>query len=167
MVECQYLQLKTNRITARRWRKCSLRPSDDVPLRWWGRSCVCSDKKPPEWHYGAMAVLMQLTSHPLLWRGWHGRASAQNLVNRYTPHVIPRVTVDQISTWSSVDAVTTDAAAAIVHAFGVELLIFGEVWRWENLASVNRPYLFRVLYCTRKNRFFKTGLIIGLDPLSK
>ena len=32
------LQLKTNRITARRWQKCSLRPSDDVPSRWWGRA---------------------------------------------------------------------------------------------------------------------------------
>ena len=52
----------------------------------------------------------------LLWRGSHCRASAQNLVDRYTPHVIPRVTVDQIFTWSSVDDGISDAAAAIVHA---------------------------------------------------
>ena len=65
----------------------------------------------------------------LFWCGSHCRASAQNLVDRYTPHGIPRITVDQISTWSSVDDGMSDAAAAIVHAFGVELLIFGEVGR--------------------------------------
>ena len=37
--------------------------------------------------------------------------------------IIPRVTVDQISTWFSVDDAMSDAAAAVVHAFGVKLLI--------------------------------------------
>ena len=49
------------------------------------------------------------------------------VVNRYTTHVIPRVTIDQISTLSSVDDAMSAADAAIVHTFGVELFIFSEV----------------------------------------
>ena len=48
VVECQHLPLKTNRTTARRWQKCSLGPSDDVPSRGWGRSRVYGNEKPPE-----------------------------------------------------------------------------------------------------------------------
>ena len=38
---------------ARRWLKCNLSASDDVPSRWWGRSCVYGDEKPAEREYTA------------------------------------------------------------------------------------------------------------------
>ena len=61
---------------------------------------------------------------------------------------------------------TSDATAAIVHAFGVEILNFGELGRWENLGVRTSPVRFvRVFEYTKKPVFFKTGLIIGLDPL--
>jgi hypothetical protein len=44
----QRLPFKRRIIAPRRWPKCDLGPSDDVLLRWWGRSCVCGDGKPPE-----------------------------------------------------------------------------------------------------------------------
>ena len=51
---------------ARRWPKCNIGASDDVPLRCWGRSYVYGDENLPEQYYGAMAVLTQFLIHPLL-----------------------------------------------------------------------------------------------------
>lgn len=66
---------------------------------------------------------------------------------------------------SSVDNATSNATAAIVHAFGVEILNFDELGRCENVSV--RTLLVRNFECTKKPVFFKTGLIIGMDPLIK
>ena len=72
----------------------------DVLTRWWGAAMAVA-KTAGRKTTIAMTCVCDEISGPgevLLWRGSHSRVSAQNLVDRYTPHVIPRVTVDQIST---------------------------------------------------------------------
>ena len=49
VVECQHLPLNRRATAARRWLKCSIEPSANVPPRWWGHSCVYGDEKPREW----------------------------------------------------------------------------------------------------------------------
>ena len=63
------LTVKTNSDNAAPLAEMQSRIAQRYPATmWWGRSCVYGNEKPPERYYNTMPVLMQLLSHPLLWR---------------------------------------------------------------------------------------------------